>query len=309
MKPPAAGRTAIILPVHNRRETTLACLRRLAPETCGDGWLTLVVDAGSTDGTAGAVSAEFPTVTVLAGDGALWWTGAIALGMAHALAAGADTIVWLNDDALPVPGALARLVALSRAREAVVGGVTYLPGDRFPAYSGMRLTAWKLAPLDAIPSEPTAVDALHGNFVCVPSTIARRVGLPDAAGLPHALGDLDYTLRVRIAGIPVLLDSGARAEGTPNLSLNYRSWLLSEIPIAAWWRELIRPGSHLNARAQWRFHLRHRGARGAAYCLAMLAKLALVSGLRLLIPTAWLRRWRGTHSAAWQHEQRHAPRP
>ena len=102
--------TCVVIPVHNRREVTVRCLRCL--EAGGVfAWATvIVVDDGSTDGTGEAVRAAHPAAVLLTGDGNLWWGGAIRLGMDHACRGGAACVCWLNDDCLPEPGTL-RLLA------------------------------------------------------------------------------------------------------------------------------------------------------------------------------------------------------
>lgn len=308
MTPPApiaSTGACIVIPAHNRRETTLRCLQRLQEGGDLDRLRVIVVDDGSTDGTAAAVRARFSTVTLLTGDGNLWWTGAITRGMRHAVELGAEHVLWLNDDTLPEPGALSFLLEESRRSDSITGGVCFLPGESTPAYGGVRKTWWDLKRLGNPGAATVACDALHGNLVCVPATTIRTIGLPDAENLPHAGGDFDYTLRARRAGIPVLLVGGARAHGQANVSLNYRSWLLSDVPVLEWWRQLGRRGSHLNLRAQWRFHRRHWGTVGALHVIALLARLATVTAIRLVIPLPVLRKLWGKKSSAWQHEQRH----
>ena len=75
----------ILIPVHNNRDTTLKCLELLSKQTFHDFTVT-VTDDGSTDGTYGAICEQFPQVTVLRGDGDLWWTGAINMALEHVLA-------------------------------------------------------------------------------------------------------------------------------------------------------------------------------------------------------------------------------
>lgn len=295
---------AIIIPVRNRRAVTLACLRRLADDGVFNWATILVVDDGSTDGTTSAVQAEFPEAQVLRGDGNLWWTGAIALGMSTALAEGAEFIFWLNDDCAPAPGALRRLREIAAKRHALAGGVCLLPGGTTVVYGGLRRRgfAFDLASLRPGAIEPC--DALSGNMVCMPATLARHIALPDARRMPHAIGDVDYALRAGLAGWPVLVVHDATAEATPNAWDNHASWLLGDIPIADIWLNAWRKRSYGYFPAQWFFFTRHWGMRGAVHALWLLLKRLPIMLVRLMVPRSWLRRLWSHRSAAWQEEQR-----
>ncbi|MDA0268302.1 MAG: glycosyltransferase, partial [Cyanobacteria bacterium] len=100
----------VIIPVHNRQVTTLTCLEHLQQQRIFDWCQIVVVDDGSTDGTIAAIHDQYEQVVVLTGDGNLWWTGAIEVGMRFSYQQGADYLIWLNDDTLPLPGTLERLV-------------------------------------------------------------------------------------------------------------------------------------------------------------------------------------------------------
>jgi GT2 family glycosyltransferase len=299
-------RCFIVIPVHNRRAITLRCLRALAAEGVL-AWATpIVVDDGSSDGTGEAVRAEFPAAIVLRGEGDLWWTGGIVAGMREAVARDAEFVFWLNDDTTPAPGALALLLDETQTGGGIAGGTGYLPGETAPAYGGYRRGFWKLRE-GLQPGEATLpCDALNGNMVCLPRAVIERIGFPDAAGLPHGYGDFDYTLRASAAGIPVRLVGRARGAAHANLTSNYRSWLLSDVPLGEIWRGLGRRGAFIYQPAMQRFYWRHWGVRGAVYCAWILLKLAAITAIRPLVPRAWLVRLRGARSKAWQHEQRHA---
>ena len=85
--------------VHNRYKITEAFVRHLLSQTYKDIFLVLV-DDGSTDGTAEMVSKLYPNSVILKGDGNLWWGG--GLHMAYNWLkdnAKADDIIWFaNDD-------------------------------------------------------------------------------------------------------------------------------------------------------------------------------------------------------------------
>ena len=107
----------IVIPVHNRLEATRECLGSLRCQTY-KAFKIVVVDDGSTDGTSGLVSQEYPEVTVLKGKGELWWTGATNLGVRYALqdCRGDDYILTLNNDTFLPPEYLETMISLSQGR-------------------------------------------------------------------------------------------------------------------------------------------------------------------------------------------------
>lgn len=223
-------RVGVLLCAHNRREQTLACLRALAANRGSDDLLirAVLVDDGSRDGTAAAVRAEFGSwVQVLRDDGTSYWCRAMHRAFAQALRDGHDAYLWLNDDTLIAPDAVARLVACAGERRAnfeqpviVVGTVGHGDdeGALVPSYGGRiaasrwRRTAWRLVtPKD----RPLALHTMDGNLVLVTADAARRTGNLDPA-FEHAMGDHDYGLRARAAGVGLWLAPGLFGRCTPN---------------------------------------------------------------------------------------------
>lgn len=303
--PGTAGPPSVawIIPVHNRREITLSCLRRLHRDGVLKWSEVYIVDDGSIDGTAEAVAIEFPHAHVVRGSGDLWWTGSTALGMRAAMAGGAEILCWLNDDTEPLPGACAHLVACVKETGAVVTGQCLMSPQGPVVYGGLlcRGVVLQLVPVSG--AEPIDVDATCGNFVGLPRAVITAIGYPDAARFPHAFGDQDFTLRARRAGFRVVIDPLAAADARPNALANYASWLLSDISVTAIWRQLFDRRSYAYAPAHAMFLTRHFGAKGAAYWVWTVVKRVPISLVRLLVPQRWLRRWWGPRSRAWQTER------
>jgi GT2 family glycosyltransferase len=111
---------------YNQREQALACLRTLSGVTY-TAWTVLLVDNGSTDGTAEVVAKSFPHVHMLRLGKNQGYVGGTNHGVARALAGGADYILLLNDDVWVPPEAPSTLVAAAEAdlQTAVVGPKVY----------------------------------------------------------------------------------------------------------------------------------------------------------------------------------------
>jgi GT2 family glycosyltransferase len=90
----------ILLPVHNRKEVTKTFLASLLKQEHPYYQLVLI-DDGSTDGTAEMVKAMVPGVTVITGKGNWWWGGSLHQGykwIKNNIHAPDDVILIANDD-------------------------------------------------------------------------------------------------------------------------------------------------------------------------------------------------------------------
>lgn len=91
----------IVTPVHNRREETIQCLKSLGRiDRTGLQIHIIIVDDGSTDGTAELVASEFPDVEIVQGNGDLWYTAGTNRGIEAALRHDPDYILAINNDSI-----------------------------------------------------------------------------------------------------------------------------------------------------------------------------------------------------------------
>jgi len=199
----------VLIPVHNRKNTTLACLETLQQTGDLDRYTVVVIDDGCTDGTREAVQTQFPQVILLPGDGNLWWTGAIALGMRYAYENAAAFIIWLNDDCRVSPQTIPDLIAFCQHQpRAIAGGQGFEldPPERL-SFGGKRKT-WQGYRYLTVPSgQVLPCDLLSGNLVCLPRSVVDAVGFPDPVATPHYGGDSLYLLRSQRAGFSLYVDS------------------------------------------------------------------------------------------------------
>lgn len=192
-------KTAVLMTCHNRKETTLRCLRKLLPQLSSESTVFLV-DDGSTDGTADAVAA-LPGVNLIRADGSLYW----AKGMARAWQASLDSAngpfdgwLWLNDDVDLSDSALEMLASCAmKHADAVVVGELVSPSTGATTY-GIR------------------GDLFTGNFVYVPRCVHQQLGMI-CGGFHHAWADSDYAMRCKRKGVPVVgCGVVGASEGHPN---------------------------------------------------------------------------------------------
>lgn len=104
LNPPAS----VILLNYNTRDLLLAALERIAAALLAAHWQIIVVDNGSDDGSAQAVAARFPAVTLLVSEKNVGFAAGNNLGLAQAQG---DAIVLLNTDVMVAPAQLQALVA------------------------------------------------------------------------------------------------------------------------------------------------------------------------------------------------------
>ena len=71
----------VIIPVYNRINFTINCLRSLKKQINYKQLNIIVVDDGSTDDTLKILKKDFSEIKILKGTGSLYWCGAISLGI------------------------------------------------------------------------------------------------------------------------------------------------------------------------------------------------------------------------------------
>lgn len=206
----------IVIPVHNRKATTLKCLHHLQLQSYRD-YQIVVVDDGSTDGTAVAITTDYPAVTLLYGDGQLWWTGAIVKGIQHVLqtATQSDYVLSLNNDVIVEADYLQQLLNASTANgNAVVGSLCKDIKDHTKVLdAGIRIS-WRPYRYSQVPYRPTqpyttAVDTISGRGVLIPIPVIKQIGNFARQQFPHYGADYEYGLRIKASGLPLVIANRA----------------------------------------------------------------------------------------------------
>lgn len=219
-------KVALVIPVYNRRETTLQGLASLSRiNRAGLDVKIFVVDDGSPDGTGAAVTEKFPDVEVIYGDGHLHYAAGTNRGIEAALAWNPDYVAAMNDDAVFHPEFLQRLIRTAEAHpRSVVGALLLLWDEPHKVFQvGQVWRTWRggwqipqhLTAFN-VPGEAFEVECIVGNCVLFPVGAIRECGLMDERKFPHGWGDAQYLMRMRKAGWQLLIEPKALVWCEPN---------------------------------------------------------------------------------------------
>ena len=206
--------TAIVLS-WNGRARTLACLRSLSHVTYSP-FSVLVVDNGSSDGSADAVAAEHPEAALLRLPENRGFAGGMNAGVRAAFEKGADAVVLLNNDMEVDPGFVDPLVAALAADPGAGAACSQIlfvgeppriwyAGATFDPRRGHhgRLVGYGQPPLPA-ETPPYETGRACGGALMWTRHSVETVGPLDESLFAYS-EDTDWSLRAEHAGLHVLV--------------------------------------------------------------------------------------------------------
>ena len=223
-------RLVAVVVTHNRLDKLRATVRRLLNEPAADLTAVLVVDNASTDGTGDWLAAQGDgRLHVLTQDSNLGGAGGFEAGMRQASARfDPDWMVVMDDDARPLPGALAAFHALpDRGWEAVAAAVYFPDGEicemnrpsRNPFWHGREFRrtllgggrgGFHVTPAD-YDGPGMAVDVASFVGLFVSRAAIARIGYPDGRLFVYGDDGL-FTLALRKAGGRIGFEPSLRFE-------------------------------------------------------------------------------------------------
>ena len=214
-----SSRTVAVILNWNSGEMTAECIRSLLAMDSSD-YEMVVVDNGSSDGSAEYLRRGFPEITVLRQEHNLGFAGGCNVGLQYALDREAEFILLLNNDTVVCKNFVRGLVEQARAhrKAGMVSPKIYfwdLP-DRF-WWAGGAYSLWSGLPKHIGRKEkdngqfevPRQIDWATGCAVLIRTAALKTTGLFD----PQIFGngeDLDLSLRMKRAGYEIWYAPKAR---------------------------------------------------------------------------------------------------
>jgi GT2 family glycosyltransferase len=289
-----------VIPVFNRLHFTRECIKSLKAQTYRPIKI-IVADGGSTDGTFDAIRSEHTDVVVLSSATELWWAGAMAMGVVHALhgSQGADDyVLMMNNDTQIPTNYVDTLVTAAQTYGAAVGALVVDSRDVTRVLDAGEYIDWENY---SFPVKSTVaigerfcddVDVLPGRGSLVPLRMIRVAGNVDAIRLPHYLADYEFFYRLKQHGF--------------NLGVCYETQILAHIEetgivptsgkssFRAIWHEAFSRRSMSNVLDHWYFVGRHAPTRYRASIRLQLIRRVIVdftlrTPLRpFFLPLYWL---------------------
>lgn len=218
------GRVYLLLPVHNRRATTQSFVESLRRQTHSDYHL-LLIDDGSTDGTAAAVEAAIANVSTIRGLGSWWWAGCLQQGfewLQRQAVSDDDIVLIINDDTTFAADFLANAVRYLRANpDCLLLSRSLDPRDGIARETGIEADFMRFRFRVA----PTAdrINCLSTRGLFLRWATMRRLGGFRPRLLPHYWSDYEYTLRAARHGFRCVTDATVALQSRPELTGN--RWL------------------------------------------------------------------------------------
>jgi len=233
----------IIVPVFNRIEKTVKCLESIYKQSFSE-IIVIVVDDGSTDNTRAVLESHFSKVVILNGNGSLFWTGAVKLGIEYVLniCNKEDWILLMNNDVQVKNDTIEKLVSFSNNlnRKVIVNAVSVDSSDQDTIIkSGTKILSWALnrtkhvyhgASLKSLLSyDAVEVDLLTGRCLLHPVEVFDKVANYNPDLLPHYGGDDEFTARAKLFGYKLYILPSAIVYLNQDKVSNVRKNILHEL--------------------------------------------------------------------------------
>lgn len=205
----------VVVPVHNRVQLTLNCIKSLKKQNINKPLNIIIVNDGSTDNTEKYVKGYYPEITILNGNGNLFWGGAVNLGINYVLniKKQQDWLLLVNNDVELKFDAITKLIeqSINHKRKTIVGALSINYDDKKTIIkSGTIVENWFLnitrhiynnMSLDQITNpESIKVDFITARCLLHPIEIFEVAGNYDSYNFRHYGADDEFSVRIKKFG-------------------------------------------------------------------------------------------------------------
>ncbi len=262
-----APAVSVVVVVWNQAELSLTCLRALVEQSEVPMEL-IIVDNASTDETPDLLG-RLRGVTIIRNPSNLGFTMGLNVG---ARAARGEFLLLLNNDAAPMPGSIAQLLATARGSRSIgaVGGKLVYPDGRLQEAGSI---IWSDGSCEGYgrSADPTAsefnfarpVDFCSAALLITPRALFEQLGGFDERYRPAYYEDADYCVRVWKSGHSVVYQPKASAihyefgshapemaaelqrARRPIFAASHASWLAAQLPVGG---SVLKARSHPHGR-------------------------------------------------------------
>ncbi len=200
----------VMLTCFNRIKYTVPCVKSLVEGNPNISFRFIITDDNSSDGTKEALEKLPYAITILSGDGQLFWNGGMSKALDYALHSTEKTEYYMlvNDDVAFTAGAIEKLIERQRdcskeISSAVIVGATADSSGK-TSYGGVKLLSKHFAKFGLIePSkEYQECDTFNGNCVLLPKDVFFKAGNVDSV-YRHSMSDYDYGMHIRKLGFKI----------------------------------------------------------------------------------------------------------
>lgn len=188
----------ILTAVHNDLEDTKKLIESIFTQTFKNFKLFLI-DDGSIDGTSSFIRKKYPQVNIIKGNGNLWWTASLNLGLKDILkVANKNDYVWIiNNDCYFNKDVLQNLLTFGKGivgDKNITGSVIINSNTKKVVDAGVAID-WK-----KLKFKSGGTDAISTKGTLYPIKVFNEIDLFDAKHFPHYFSDYEFAIRAKRNG-------------------------------------------------------------------------------------------------------------
>ena len=212
-------RIFVLIPVHNRKDLTVQCVKDLIAQDTKKEIEIVIIDDGSTDGTKEALGqlemfckSGLRRVEIIRGNGNWWWSRCIeeAIRYVKPRLRIEDRILFLNDDVRIDPNYCSTLISvnekfgdcivMSQLIDILDGSIIDSPVSVLSNTLEIRSSPVNLSTLGSVSKS----DVAPGRGTLYPASLFLHDLNVDTQRLPHYLSDYEFSVRAKRTGLDIL---------------------------------------------------------------------------------------------------------